>query len=283
VQLLLRTQEDMGIAFNGLPINTGNTATVAASQAPLSSVVLQQSLAVASAATTSFSPMTITVLDSVAVAVRLAKYDQALGTPLLLATDAKNIANSLTPTMQSIASERPDLANAHFDFQSNNGAIQVVSSSLSASDKAWIQGKLNGNSSLVQAVQSFHDDAVAGYATWANADGAPLTQVQEAAVSKKADESFSFLNLFQGVGNLAEQFKTVLSGFQTPDGKAMNFAQDPTSATGFLGFMKTAQTMVGVIGNIFELGPNVVMPQFFPGTDYFTPAQIKSLGLNEYA
>jgi hypothetical protein len=184
--------------------------------------------------------MTITAFDPVAAAARGALYNKAIGTPIVLAQDAKNIANTLVPTMQSIASERPDLANAHFDFQSNNGSIQVVSSSLSASDKAWIQGQLNSNSSLVQAVQSFHNDAVAGYATWAQADGAPLTQVQAAAVSKKADQSFSFLSLFQGVGNLAEQFKTVLSAFQTPAGKAMNFAQDPTTATGFLGFMKTA-------------------------------------------
>jgi hypothetical protein len=167
-------------------------------------------------------------------------------------------------------------------LQSNNGSIQVVSSSLNASDKAWIQGKLNSNASLVQAVQSFHKHAVAGYATWADADGAPLTQVQAAAVSKKADQSFSFLNLFQGVGNLAEQFKTVLSDFQNPAGKALNFAQDPTTASGFLRFMNTAKAMVGAIGNIFDLGPTAVMPQFFPGTDYFTSAEVKSLGLNQF-
>jgi hypothetical protein len=46
---------------------------------------------------------------------------------------------------------------------------------------------------------------------------------------------------------------------------AMNFAQDPTTAVGFLGFIKTAQSMVGIIGNIFELGPDFVMPQFFVG------------------
>jgi integrase len=46
---------------------------------------------------------------------------------------------------------------------------------------------------------------------------------------------------------------------------------------------RTAQSMVGVIANVFDLGPDVVMPKFFPGTDYFTAAQIKSLGLNEYA
>ena len=135
-----------------------------------------------------------------------------------------------------------------------------------------------GNSS-----QSFHTHAVAGYATWADADGAPLTQVQAAAVSQKADQSFSVLGLLQGVGDLAEQFKTVLSAFQTPAGKAMNLAQDPATATGFLGFMNTAQSMVGVIGNVFDLGPDAVMPKFFPGSDVSTPAQIKTLGLNEYA
>jgi hypothetical protein len=46
---------------------------------------------------------------------------------------------------------------------------------------------------------------------------------------------------------------------------AMNFAQDPTTAVGFLGFIKTAQSMVGIIGNIFELGPDFVMPRIFRG------------------
>ena len=263
----------------GISVSSTNATTPAASQTSLSSVVLKQSLV---DSTSSISPMTITAFDPAVATARVAKYAQALGTPVLLGSDAKNIANALTPTMQSIASERPDLANAHFDFQSSNGSIQVVSTSLSASDKAWIQGKLNSNSSLVQAVQSFHNDAVAGYSTWADADGASLTQVQADAVSKKADESFSFLSLFQSVGNEAEKFKAVDSTYQTAAGKAINFAQDPTTASGFLDFIKTAQAPVGG-GNIFEISPDAVMPEFFPGSGYFSAAQSQSLGLNEFA
>jgi hypothetical protein len=106
----------MAISFDGLSFNTANITTVAGSQASLSSAVLKQSLANATPATASFAPMTITVDDPAVAAARGALYNKAIGTPIVLAQDAKNVANALVPTMQSIASERPDLANAHFDF-----------------------------------------------------------------------------------------------------------------------------------------------------------------------
>ncbi|MBB6324342.1 hypothetical protein FHX56_007714, partial [Paraburkholderia tropica] len=38
--------------------------------------------------------------------------------------------------MQSVLSQRPDLANAHFDFHSSNGSIEVTSKDLGANDIA---------------------------------------------------------------------------------------------------------------------------------------------------
>jgi hypothetical protein len=268
-----------------LSIDTSNTATVAEIQSPTSlSSAVRSAQMLTESNNTPISPGTLALApDAAAVAASMAEVSKALTTPALLSTDASNIANALKPTMQAIVSARPDLANAKFDFQSSNGAILVVSSSLNASDKAWIQGQLNSNLSLVHAVQSFHNDAMAGYALFSKGDGAPLTQAQTAGVSQIADKSFSFLSLFQSVGTMANQFKAVLSAYQTPAGQATNFAQDPTSAAGFLGFMKTAQTPGGAIGDIFQLAPNAVMPQFFPDSSYFTPAEVQSLGLDKFA
>jgi hypothetical protein len=271
----------------GISVSSANAPTLAASQNSLSSVVLKQS---AADAKTSTSPMTITAFDPAVAAARLEKYNNALDAPLLMGTDAKDIANALAPTMQSNVSERPDLANAHFDFQSNNGSIQVVSSSLSVSDKTWIQGKLNSNATLVQAVNSFHDHAVAGYATWSDADGSPLTKAQSDAVSKKADGLVGFLNLFQSLGNEAQKFLEKDGIYYTSNGQTMNFAQDPSTAAGFLGFVNSAQAgangtfsfvsnsrhnFYGGQMNVFN--NDSVIPNFFPAS----PTQ--SLGLNEVA
>jgi hypothetical protein len=268
-------------------ISSSNAVTLSASQTTLGSSAFGQSSV---DTTTPASPITVATVDPAGTAARVAKYLQALGAPLAMGVDAQNIANALTPTMESIVSERPDLANAHFDFQSSSGSIQVVSQTLSTSDKNWIQGKLNGNSSLVQAIKSFHDDAVAGYATWSEADGSPLTQDQSDAVSKKADGLVSFLNLFQSLGSDAQKYQMKDGTYTTSDGTTMNLAQDPTSAAGFLEFNRSAQasangtfsftsnsghTLYGGQLNIFD--NDSVMPNFFP------QSQTKSLGLNEVA
>lgn len=271
----------------GIFIGSSNTAIVAGSQATLGSLALEQPPVDAQ---TQSSPVTMVPLNPAVTPARLAKYLKALGAPLAMGADAQNIADTLAPTMTSIISERPDLANAHFDFQSNDGSIQVVSTTLSANDKNWIQGKLNDNSSLVQAVKSFHDDAVAGYATWSEADGSPLTQAQSDAVSKKADGLVSFLNLFQNLGSNAARSQMKDGTYKTSDGASMNLAQDPTNPAGFLAFNKSAQAsangtfsftsnsghkIYGGQANIFD--NDTVIPNFFP------QAQTKTLGVNEVA
>lgn len=268
---------------------TSSSATLStAANTNLNSIALTQKQASTSKGMAA-APLTVTALAPLDH-TRLDKYLQALGAPLAMGADAQNIANALTLSMKSIVSERPDLANAHFDFQSSNGSIQVVSQALSASDKNWIQGKLNDNSNLVQAVESFHDDVVAGYATWSEADGSPLTQAQSDAVSKKADGLVSFLSLFQSLGNDAARHQMKDGAYKRSDGATMNLAQDPTTAAGFLEFNKSAQastngtfsftsnsghTLHGSQLNIFD--NDSVMPNFFP------PSQTKSLGFNEVA
>jgi hypothetical protein len=223
---------------------------------------------------------------------RLDTFLQALGAPLKMGVDAQNMANALIPTMQSLVQDRPDLANAQFDFQSNNGAIKVVSNTMSESDRTWLEGQLNGNSALVQAVQSFHDDAVAGYANFAEANGTPLTPSQSDTVSKQADGLTSFMDLFKKLGADGQACMFRDGPYYTPDGAKMTLAQDPGSAVGFLSFMKSVQaaangtshyvsptgkTLYGILKlNVFELGSSAI-PQFFP------PSQTQSMGVHETA
>ncbi|MBW0445147.1 hypothetical protein EN871_04345 [bacterium M00.F.Ca.ET.228.01.1.1] len=235
-------------------------------------------------------PLTVTAIDP-QDNTRLNKYLRAITTPMTLGEDAQNVATALVPTMRAILRERPDLANAPFDFQSSNGSIRVVSAGLSADDKSWLQGKLNNNTDLVQAVKTFHDDAVAGYAFWADADGAPLTQAQTDEVSKKADGMVGFLNLFKSLGSDAQQYQMKDGTYTTSDGSPMDLAQDPTTAAGFLAFNKSAQAsadgtftftansghvLYGSRMNIFELNSSA-LPHFFP------PSDTKTLGFNETA
>nr|WKF61402.1 hypothetical protein HUO10_005933 [Paraburkholderia busanensis] len=277
----------MSISVNSINAASNLAVTPLAPDTSLSGAALAQSTGDATLAS---SPVTVAPLDPQQTSARLAQYLKALDAPLVMGADAQNILNALVPTMQSIVAQRPDLANAQFDFQSSNGSIQVISSTLSASDKSWIQAKLNGNSALVQSVQSFHDDAVAGYATWADADGSPLTQEQSNAVSKQADGLVSFLNLFQSLGNAAQQSLMKDGTYKAPDGTTANLAQNPTSAAGFLQFANSAQAFAnGTVSFISNSGHNAygnklnifdndtVMPNFFPSS------QTTSLGVDEVA
>lgn len=174
---------------------------------------------------------------------RLQQYLQALGAPLRMGQDASRMADALVSTMQSIVKERPDLAATSFDFKTNQGSLEVVSQDLSSADKAWIEGKLNANAGLLDAATQFHDDAVAGYASWASASGTPLTPEQADAVSRKADDLTGFLTLFSNLGADATKGMFSDGAYYAPDGSRVGFGQDPTTADGFLSFMHSAKTL----------------------------------------
>lgn len=267
----------------------GSTGSNAATltQLALGSPALMQSVP---ATETSPKRATLSVVDPSATAARVAKYLDALAAPLKMGNDARNIANSLISTMRSVVSERPDLANAHFDFHSSNGSLQVTSKGLSASDISWLQGKLNGNTSLVASVKAFHDDAVSGYAKWSEADGAPLTASQSDAVSEKADGLGGFMSLFQSLGQDAQKYQMKDGDYKLVDGSKMDLGQDPTTAAGFLLFAKSAQaaengtssfvstsgkTLYGGQMDVFQ--NTSVMPNFFPDSG------TRSLGFSQTA
>lgn len=258
-----------------------NAAIASATSGNPNSIALNQKPA--SGDETAILPLTVTAIDP-QDPTRLDKYLKAITTPMTLGEDAQNVASALVPTMQEVVSERPDLAHAHFDFKSSNGAIQLVSKDLNADDKSWLQGKLNGNTALVQAVKTFHDDAVAGYASWADADGSPLTQAQLDEVSKEADGLVGFLDLFKNLGSDAQQYQMKDGTYTTTDGSPINLAQDPTTAAGFLAFNKSAQASANgtfsftsnsgrvVSGgrmNIFEIN-SPALPRFLPPSDTTT-------------
>ena len=178
-----------------------------------------------------------------AVAATLAKYQQALDSNARTGQDTQAVATALDSSMQQLILQRPDLANAQFDFQSDNGAIKVSSCTLSDSDRAWLQNLLNSNGSLVQAVQSFHNDLVGGYAAWANADGNPLTDALSNAISKQADGLVSFMSLFKKMGAGSKIPNADDKDIYALNGAKIDLTQDPGSAVGFLSFMQSAQAV----------------------------------------
>ncbi|WP_321843664.1 hypothetical protein [Paraburkholderia bannensis] len=282
-----------------LTINTANTISMLGadlgSGASLSSTMLASQTASSTASPDSSTAIAVSAVNP-ADHSRIDKYLSALGAPLKMGADAENIANALVPVMQSLIKERPDLANADFDFSSSDGSIAVTSNSMSAADQSWLQGKLNGSASLVQAVKSFHDDAVAGYATWADADGNPLSETDTAVASKQADKLTSFMSLFAKLGSEAQSslmkdgtYHIGVNGTNSSS-STLNLGQDPGNATGFLSFMKSVQaakdgtatftsssghTSYGVLQmNIFGVDSTAI-PHFFPPTD------THSLGIDE--
>lgn len=178
-----------------------------------------------------------------AAATTLAKYQQALDSNARTGQDAQAVATALVSSMQQLILERPDLANAQFDFQSDNGAIKVTSGTLGDSDRAWLQNLLNSNGSLVQAVQSFHNDLVGGYSAWANADGNSLTDAQSNAISKQADGLVSFMSLFRQMGASSKVPNADDKDIYALNGAKIDLTQNPDRAVGFLSFMQSAQSV----------------------------------------
>jgi LPS sulfotransferase NodH len=205
---------------------------------------------------------------------------KALGLHAKLADDLQGVASALAPAMQQIIADRPDLATAAFDFHADNGAIKVTSSSLSDSDKAWLEQTLNGNQALVHAVQVFHDDATASYGMWADATGQPLSAADAGKVSAQADDQFNFMSMFKNASQSMTQAMDPNGKYQTSNGAPIDFHQNVNSALSFLVFQKSNQAVLdgtnsyttstgrtyyaAIKGNFFA--DNRVIADFFPPT-----------------
>jgi hypothetical protein len=98
-----------------------------------------------------------------------------------------------------IAALRPDLLDKHWDIETDQGVVVVVSNSLSASDIGWLTGIINQNSALVADTQNLNDIMVGtfgGTAAMAAAD--PLGITLSALNEGNIDGKVNFLALLAG-------------------------------------------------------------------------------------
>jgi hypothetical protein len=268
-----------------LSINTSAVATASTTNTNLSAAALTSSPTSPASGQAPASNLTVAPTKLPHITTVL------FGTPAKLSTDTEAIANALVPSMQSLILQRPDLANAQFDFHADNGAIKVTSDTLSENDRAWLQDTFNQNGALVKAVNSFHDDAVAGYAQYAQLDGNPLSKADLDAVSKQADGIANFMSLFKRLGTAAQPLLKDSGGtYMAQNGAKVDLAQ-PSTAIGFLSFMQSAKaasdgtaTLYMPKGQVFHNALKIdvfsnmdAMPRFLP------PSDNNSLGMHEIA
>ncbi|HEX7816261.1 hypothetical protein, partial [Dyella sp.] len=112
-------------------------------------------------------------------------------------------------------------------------------------DKAWLQQTLNGNQSLLDAVDTFHDDATQSYLLWgqAGSGGKSISAADTAKVSQLADSSFYFMSMFQRAGTQMLNGMDPQGSYVTSAGAPIDFHQSVNSALGFLVFQKSTQSI----------------------------------------
>ncbi|MBB3373325.1 hypothetical protein FHT60_000219 [Novosphingobium sp. BK486] len=164
--------------------------------------------------------------------------------------DTQALTGTVTAAFKSILAQRPDLANAQFDFVSDDGKLKVVSSDLSDDDRKWLEGQLNANSVLVNQVQQFNADMVSAY------DGGPQvvsngsslrdTGLQYKNVAGTIDGSVKFLSMIQQVANKAGQTGWFNDATYTDaQGGAIDLAKART--TSLAGMIDTARQLDALI------------------------------------
>jgi hypothetical protein len=266
-----------------LSIDPTNLAILSATQSGFGSASQLQASVESPAPVTS---VILTADDPEADAAKLANALKGFWLHLKLGSDAESIASALVSSMQTLVTQRPDLANAQFDFQPDNGAIKVTSDSLGATDKKWLQDLLNSNGALVQAVNTFHDDAVASYSAVADASGSPLTEDQRDSVGKQADNLVTFMELFKRMGTNTARDLNSRDTYTDMNGEKINLTQDPGTATGFLSFMHSVQALangttkdIDPSGHVFY-GTRMKIFNAWNTVPQFYPPEVTSLGVH---
>ncbi|WP_206245794.1 hypothetical protein [Novosphingobium terrae] len=143
-----------------------------------------------------------------------------------LSQDTKALANAIGAAFQAIIADRPDLADAHFDFTSDDGKLKVEASGLGDTDRQWLEQRLNSDTGLVGAVGMFNADL--GHLLGVNAE----TAVDDtAATAAKIDGSVHFLAMMQGVVNKAGQTGWLSDATYTDgQGQGIDLAQARTDS-----------------------------------------------------
>nr|WP_199044087.1 hypothetical protein [Dyella sp. ASV24] len=225
-----------------LSIQSPSAIQLATQTTSLSAAVQSQATSTSTSASSSILSMEVAppAVDSPTYQAGLKAITKSMG----LQDNLQDVASALAQSMQQIIQNRPDLAMASFDFQSDNGAIKVVSSSLNAKDKAWLEQTLNSNQPLVKAVQTFHDNAADSYALWSEADGQPLSAADAKKASDLADTSYNFMSLFRKASQVMVSTMDRNGTYTTSNGAPIDFHQNVNSALSFLVFQKSNESIM---------------------------------------
>ncbi|MDR3479762.1 MAG: hypothetical protein P4L91_03520 [Burkholderiaceae bacterium] len=130
-----------------------------------------------------------------------------------MASAMQSFGNDWDQSKQKIAAQRPDLLNQKWDIATSNGKVQVVSSTMSAKDKAWLTGVLNQNTNLVADTQKINTVLVSTFAGTASmAAHDPLGMTLTSLNKNSVDGSVHFLSLLAGVDQEGTTTLTESSG-----------------------------------------------------------------------
>ncbi|WP_027781376.1 MULTISPECIES: hypothetical protein [Burkholderia] len=185
-------------------------------------------------------PLSVRALDPEAMQAAMTKQLSMVGD---LSMKLRGVTDALATSLQDIVAKRPDLADAPFDFMTDDGRIKVVSKTLTDGDRAWIESTLNANAGLVLATRAFHEQAVDIAAQGAAVRGDTFTDGDRAAASQGADARFHFMSLLNR--SVADNPPPVPPGghFTTRDGTTLTIAPSAGSARGTLALLDTARQL----------------------------------------
>lgn len=182
------------------------------------------------------TPITIRVLDQDAMLAARMKQMSMLGD---LSTRLRGVTSQLATSLHEIVAKRPDLADAQFDFKTDNGRIQVVSKTMTESDRAWVESTLNANAGLVLATREFHQQAVDFAGQGAAAVGETFTDDDRQVASQRADADFLFMKELNVSVARNQKLEEVGGHFTAQDGTRLKFDQSAGSARGTLALLDT--------------------------------------------
>ncbi|HHT8834653.1 TPA: hypothetical protein ACT5B7_006036 [Burkholderia cenocepacia] len=185
-------------------------------------------------------PIGIRAIDPEAMQAALTKQLSMVGD---LSMKLRGVTDALATSLRDIVAKRPDLADAPFDFMTDAGRIKVVSTTLTDSDRAWIESTLNANAGLVLATRAFHEQAVDIAAQGAAVRGDTFTDSDRAAASQGADTRFHFMSLLDR--SVVDNPPPVPPGghFTTQDGTTLTIAPSAGSARGTLALLDAARQL----------------------------------------
>ncbi|RXV68073.1 hypothetical protein D1006_22955 [Burkholderia stabilis] len=181
-------------------------------------------------------PLVIRALDQEAMQAARMKQMSILGD---LTTKLRGVTSQLATSMHEIIAKRPDLADAQFDFMTDNGRIKVVSKTMTESDRAWVESTLNANAGLVLATRDFHEQAVDFAEQGAAAVGDTFTDDDRKVASQRADADFHFMSEINASVARNQKFEEIGGHFTTQDGTRLKFEQSAGSARGTLALLDT--------------------------------------------